>query len=116
MMARPQGAKVPARRGRPSPVAVALQGDRGDRSVLRIIARRRGPARSRCSLCAPACVRVPDQLIDHLDIPFEQLLIYEDDQLVFDGSDPSSYVVCHTAGDIRRALAAELTDDPGDDR
>jgi hypothetical protein len=53
---------------------------------------------------------------DHLDIPLEQLLIYEDDELVFDGSDPSSYVAGHTADDIRRALTAALTDDPGDDR
>jgi len=30
---------------------------------------------------------------DHTDIPLEQLLIYDGDELIFDGSDPSTYIV-----------------------
>jgi hypothetical protein len=41
---------------------------------------------------------------DHLDIPLDRLLIYDGDELIFDGSDPATYVLCHTAEDIRRAL------------
>lgn len=37
--------------------------------------------------------------------PIEEILIYEGDELVFDGSDPSTYIVCETAEDIAKALA-----------
>ena len=37
--------------------------------------------------------------------PLEQLRIYDGDELIFDGSDPSTYTVCQTAADIATALA-----------
>lgn len=42
-------------------------------------------------------------------LPFEDFLIYEGDELIFDGRDPSTYVVCETAEDIARCFA-ERTD------
>ena len=41
-------------------------------------------------------------------IPLEGLVIYDGDELIFDGSDPSTYIVCRTPEDIRRALEAAL--------
>jgi len=41
-----------------------------------------------------------------ISISLEGLRIYEDDELVFDGSDPSTYTVCEIATDIATALAA----------
>ena len=40
------------------------------------------------------------------NIPLEQLRIYEGDQLIFDGSDTSSYTVCETAEQLEAAFAA----------
>jgi hypothetical protein len=42
---------------------------------------------------------------DH--IPLEQLLIYEDDELLFDASDPSTYTVIEDADHLRRELAGD---------
>jgi hypothetical protein len=43
-------------------------------------------------------------------IPLADLVIYDGDELLFDGSDASTYTVCHTAEDIRRALGAGRAD------
>lgn len=42
------------------------------------------------------------------DIDIESIRIYEGDELVFDGSDPTSYVVLQTAADID-AFFAQIT-------
>lgn len=120
-----QGARVAARRGRPSPVELALQGDRGDRASA---ADHRAPP---CSCKVTAAPSAPGlrpgsgpTIGARTDTPcpitstsrLSSCSSTTTDELVFDGSDPSSYVACHTAGDIRRALAAALTGDPGDDR
>lgn len=39
-------------------------------------------------------------------IPLEQLRIYDGDELIFDGSDPTTYTVCETAEQLEAALAA----------
>ena len=40
-------------------------------------------------------------------IPLEQIRIYDgDDELIFDGSDPSTYTVCTTAEELAAAFAA----------
>lgn len=44
------------------------------------------------------------------------LRIYEGDALVFDGSDPTTYIVCETADDFAAALAASTTWRPDDER
>jgi len=48
----------------------------------------------------------------HTDIDLEQVRIYEGDELIFDGSDPTSYVVLETAEDVAefcaRVAAGEL--------
>ncbi len=48
----------------------------------------------------------------HTITNLEGLRIYEDDELVFDASDPSTYTVCETADDIATALA--INDDTED--
>ncbi len=40
------------------------------------------------------------------DITLEQLRIYDGDELMFDGSDPSTYTVCTTAEELAAAFAA----------
>jgi hypothetical protein len=40
------------------------------------------------------------------NIPLEQLRIYDGDELIFDGSDPSTYTVCETAEQLEAAFAA----------
>jgi len=40
------------------------------------------------------------------DITLEQLRIYDGDELIFDGSDPSTYIVCETAEELEAAFAA----------
>ena len=40
------------------------------------------------------------------DITLEQLGIYDGDELIFDGSDPSTYMVCETAEQLEAAFAA----------
>lgn len=37
--------------------------------------------------------------------PFAGWLLYEDDELILDGEDPTTYIACETAEDISRALA-----------
>jgi len=37
----------------------------------------------------------------------EGLLIYEDDELAFDGADRSTYTVCESAADIAAAFATD---------
>ena len=39
------------------------------------------------------------------DITLEQLRIYDGDELIFDGSDPSTYIVCETAEQLEAAFA-----------
>ena len=39
------------------------------------------------------------------DITLEQLRIYDGDELIFDGSDPSTYMVCTTAEQLEAAFA-----------
>ena len=39
------------------------------------------------------------------DITLEQLRIYDGDELIFDGSDPSTYMVCETAEQLKAAFA-----------
>ncbi len=39
------------------------------------------------------------------DITLEQLRIYDGDELIFDGSDPSTYTVCTTAEQLEAAFA-----------
>jgi hypothetical protein len=34
------------------------------------------------------------------------LLIYDGDDLIFDGDDPSTYILCETAEDLQAAFAA----------
>ncbi len=34
------------------------------------------------------------------------LLIYDGDDLIFDGDDPSTYILCETAEDLEAAFAA----------
>ena len=41
----------------------------------------------------------------HTSTSLEGLRIYEGDELVFDGADPTTYVVCETAAAITAALA-----------
>jgi hypothetical protein len=44
---------------------------------------------------------------NHIDIPLDRLLLYEGDKLVYDGSDPSTYIVVEpgmTIADIAAAL------------
>jgi len=36
----------------------------------------------------------------------EQLRIYDGDELIFDGSDPSTYTICETAEQLEAAFAA----------
>jgi hypothetical protein len=43
---------------------------------------------------------------DHTDIPLEQLLIYDGDELLFDGSDPSTYIVLDPDAPITDWVAA----------
>jgi len=40
------------------------------------------------------------------DSTLEQLRIYDGDELIFDGSDPSTYTVCETAEQLEAAFAA----------
>ena len=40
------------------------------------------------------------------------LLIYDQDELIFDGDDPSTYIVCNTAEDLERAFATLTTTTP----
>jgi len=40
----------------------------------------------------------------HTDL--STLRIYEGDELIFDGSDPSTYTICHDIDDFVAALAA----------
>jgi len=40
------------------------------------------------------------------DITLEQLRIYDGDELIFDGSDPSTYMVCESAEQLEAAFAA----------
>jgi hypothetical protein len=46
----------------------------------------------------------------HTTTGLEGLRIYEGDELVFDGSDPTAYIVCETAEDLAAALAALAID------
>jgi len=39
------------------------------------------------------------------DITLEQLRIYDGDELIFDGSDPTTYTVCETAEQLVAAFA-----------
>jgi hypothetical protein len=52
---------------------------------------------------------------DHIcPIPFAELQIFEDDELIFDGSDPSTYIVLEpgmTSADIAAALGRERDSD-----
>ena len=41
----------------------------------------------------------------HTDIDLEQVRIYEGDELIFDGSDPTSYVVLESAEDVAEFCA-----------
>ncbi len=43
-------------------------------------------------------------------VAFEDFLIYEGNELIFDGRDPSTYVVCETAEDIEKAFASMSAD------
>jgi hypothetical protein len=45
------------------------------------------------------------------DIPLEQLRIYDGDELIFDGSDPSTYTRCETGEQLEAAFAAAGEDD-----
>jgi hypothetical protein len=47
----------------------------------------------------------------HTDIDLAAVRIYEDDELIFDGSDPSSYVVLETPEDIA-AFCARIAAGP----
>jgi len=40
------------------------------------------------------------------DITLQQLRIYDGDELIFDGSEPSTYTVCETAEQLEAAFAA----------
>ena len=40
------------------------------------------------------------------NITLEQLRIYDGDELIFDGSDPSTYIVCTTTEQLEAAFAA----------
>jgi len=40
------------------------------------------------------------------DITLGQLRIYDGDEVIFDGSDPSTYIVCETAEQLEAAFAA----------
>jgi len=42
----------------------------------------------------------------HTTTSLSGLRIYVGDELVFDGDDPSTYTVCHTAQNLERAIAA----------
>ena len=44
------------------------------------------------------------------NVPLEQLRIYDGDELIFDGSDPTSYTVCETAEQLEAAFAATHPD------
>jgi hypothetical protein len=55
----------------------------------------------------------------HTNIPLQQLRINDGDELIFDGSDPSTYTVCETAEQLKAASppppARRTTDDlPGE--
>jgi len=50
----------------------------------------------------------------HTTTSLDEILIYEDGELVFDGSDPSTYTVYETAADLAAALTAGP--EPEDDR
>ena len=45
------------------------------------------------------------------NIPLEALRIYDGDELIFDGSDPTSYTVCETAEQLEAAFAAAGAED-----
>lgn len=45
------------------------------------------------------------------NIPLEQLRIYDGEELIFDGSDPSTYTVCETAEQLKAAFAAAAEDE-----
>ena len=45
------------------------------------------------------------------NIPLQQLRIYDGDELIFDGSDPTSYTVCETAEPLKAAFAAAAKDE-----
>ena len=40
------------------------------------------------------------------DITLEQLRIYDGDELIFDGSDPTTYTICDAAQQLEAAFAA----------
>lgn len=53
----------------------------------------------------------------HTNIDLEQARIYEGDELIFDGSDPTSYVVLATAEDVEAfcaRIAAGALESPRD--
>jgi len=61
---------------------------------------------------APSAIRAMHD--PHTTTSLDEILIYEDGELVFDGSDPSTYTVYETAADLAAALTAGP--EPEDDR
>ncbi len=64
---------------------------------------------------APASSPIRPMHDQHTTTALAGLRIYEDDRLIFDGSDPTTYTVCQSADDIAAALASnDNTEDPDD--
>jgi hypothetical protein len=55
---------------------------------------------------APASSAIRPMHDADTNITLQQLRIYDGDELIFDGSDPSTYTVCQTAEQLEAALAA----------
>lgn len=52
---------------------------------------------------------------DHIDdIPIEELQIFDGDELIFDGSDPSTYILIEPGASAADIIAALACDDPLD--
>ncbi len=46
-------------------------------------------------------------------IPFDEILIYEEDELVFDGSDPDTYITLDAAAGVRGYDVGDANADRG---
>ena len=64
----------------------------------------RGPTRA--GFRGPASSAIRPMHDTDTNIPLEQLRIYDGDELIFDGSDPTTYTVCETAEQLEAAFAA----------
>ena len=64
------------------------------------------PRPTRAGFRVPASSAIRPMHDTDTDITLEQLRIYDGDELIFDGSDPTTYTVCETAEQLVAAFAA----------